>query len=387
MSTFSIDPSAAGISVCVGIICYGLYRYKQTFSRPRIYVSRISSFDTTDGTLKERLRNLPNLLYLLGFLFLLLAIMDPKLHTELKVDDQENRSLKSTATEGIAIYFVLDRSGSMEQEITVRKEDGSYVTGTKVDLLRQATIDFIEGNPKLKLKGRPNDLIGIVEFARTASVIVPLTLDHKSVLDALEKFDVVKDPSQDGTAIGYAVLKTARLIAATRDYARDLIGKGEPAYEIKNSAIVLVTDGFQDPNREDKNSRWRQMDPMEAAQAIKELGIHVYIVNIEPTISSEDFAPHRRLLQKAAEATGGKFFTVGTSGSGIGGIYQSIDKIEKSVLPIDEDLAKALRDKIAKENLPGLYKTFYFAPYLIAFCMLSLMLGLLLESTLLRQVP
>lgn len=387
MTTFAIDPFAVALSLPLCIFCYALYRYKQTFLRPHIYVANLSAFDSPSKNWKERFSALPEWLKWAAFCALLLAFMDPKVHTERQNNGQQPPLPKQLATEGVAIYLVLDQSGSMGQKITVRRPDGHYVTDTKIDLLRQATENFISGNAELKLPGRPNDLIGLVEFARTAHVAVPLTLDRKSLLDAVQAFDVVKEPSQDGTAIGYAILKTARLIAATREYARDLIGKGKPAYEIKNSVIILVTDGFQDPHPDDKSSRWRQMDPMEVAQTIKELGIHVYIVNVEPGINAEAFAPHRRLLQKAAEATGGKFFMIGGYGSNITDIYAAIDAIEKSPLPVDEEIIKALQEKIAKENLPGLYKTFFIAPYLIAFAMTCLLLAVLLESTLLRRVP
>lgn len=389
MSTFAIDPFAAALSIPFCAICYGLYLYKKSFSPPHIYVSSLSSFEVSSKSWKERFSNLPELLKWVAFCTLLLACIDPKIHIERQLGDQKSLPPPSgqLATQGIAIYIVLDQSGSMSQQITVRRPDGHYVTGTKIDLLRQATKDFITGNSAFGLKGRPNDLIGLVEFARTAHVKVPLTLDRKTLLDAVAAFDVVKDPSQDGTAIGYAILKTARLIAATREYARDLIGQGKAAYEIKNSAIILVTDGMQDPNPDDKNSRWRQMDPMEVAQTLKELGIHVYIINIEPQFTSEEFAPHRRQLQRAAEATGGKFFMIGSSGTNITDIYAAIDTIEKSTLPIDEELVKALKETIAKENLPGLYRTLFLAPYLIAMAMACLLLGILLECTLLRRVP
>lgn len=387
MTTFAIDPLTAALSIPLCILCYALYRAKQAFLRPQIYVANLSSFESPTRSWKERYSNLPDLLKWTAFFTLLLAFTDPKVYTERQINSHIPPLPKQLATQGIAIYLVLDQSGSMAQKMTIRTEDGHYVTGTKIDLLRQATKNFIIGNPELKLPGRPNDLIGLVEFARTAHVAIPLTLDRKSLLEAVEAFDVVKDPSQDGTAIGYAILKTARLIAATREYARDLIGQGKPAYEIKNSAIILVTDGFQDPNPDDKNSRWRQMEPLEVANAIKELGIHVYIVNVEPGFNSEEFAPHRRQLQRAAEATGGKFFMIGSYGSNITDIYAAIDSIEKNTLPVDEEIVKALKEKIAKENLPGLYKTLFIAPYLIALAMLCLLLGLLLESTVLRRVP
>lgn len=387
MTSFTFDPFNTALAILLGIFCYGFLRFKKSFLRPHINVSNLTAFENSTKSYKERLANLPSLLKWTAFLSLLLAFTDPKIYFERTDSNSGLPPPGHLATEGIAIYLVLDQSGSMSEKMTVRRQDGLYVTGTKIELLRQATENFISGNRELNLKGRPNDLIGLVEFARTARVAVPLTLDRKALLDAVAQFDVVKDPSEDGTAIGYAILKTAKLIGATREYAQDLIGKGKPAYEIKNSVIILVTDGLQDPHPDDKNSRWRQMDPVEVANNIRALGIHVYIVNVEPRMNSEEFAPHRRLLQKAAELTGGKFFTIGTNGSNISDIYTAIDAIEKNPIQIDEELAKAIRESVAKENLPGLYDTLFLAPYLIAIAMLCLLLGILLETSILRKVP
>ena len=84
------------------------------------------------------------------------------------------------------------------------------------------THDFIVGNPETGLKGRPNDLIGLVTFARGAQVLSPLTLDDEAVIDQLKKLQVVTDEKQDATAIGYAVYKTVDLIAAAKHYAQEL---------------------------------------------------------------------------------------------------------------------------------------------------------------------
>jgi Ca-activated chloride channel family protein len=300
----------------------------------------------------------------------------------LKIAPEENLS-----TEGIAIYLVLDQSGSMTEKITTYVPGRGLESISKIDLVKYVTSLFIKGDAALNLPGRPNDLIGLVEFARTPQIVVPLTLDRKELLDKLAEFKPVTDPSEDGTAIGYAILKTARLIEATRNYARDLLGQGKPAYEIQNSIIILVTDGLQDPNPADKGSKWRQIDPREVAADLKEKGIRVYIVNVEPKFATETFAANRRQLQQAAELTGGQFYMVNSRGENLNSIYASIDAIEKSQLPLEETLAEKLKQTLAKEQLPGLYHTYYTAPYFIAFALSCLFISLILESTWLRKVP
>lgn len=388
-SSFAIDEFAALLAIIFLAVCYLIHRLKRQSIFPQIYVSTLTPFNIAKRNWKERFSNLPYQLKVIALAVLLLAFIDPRFYTERYPGASKALSLPNQgklATEGIALYLVLDQSGSMTETVTARSAKGYSEPIPKIELLKSATKAFIVGDPAFGLTGRPNDLIGLVEFARTAHVLVPLTLDRTILLDKLAAFNAVQDPDQDGTAIGYALLKTAHLIAATKNYARDLLGQGKPAYEIKGSAIILVTDGMQDPNPLDKDSRWRQMDPPEAAAYAKEQGIRIYIINIEPSFASEKFAPNRRQMQRTAELTGGKFFLLDGS-TNLTSIYAAIDAIEKSSFPIQGDLAEALKKKLAKENLPEIYNTYFMAPFLIAFALFCLLLSVILESTLLRRVP
>ncbi len=391
MTSFAIDKIALMLAIPFCLLCWLVYRYGRTFLRPTIYIATVTKFFFLNSSTlpwKERLQALPHLLKLIALAALLIAFLDPRMSVKHQRTGHENQlpPQENLATEGIAIYLVLDRSGSMEEEVTSRLPNGQLVRMSKINLLKKFTKAFVNGDPDYGLAGRPNDLIGLVEFARTANVFVPLTLDRKILLEKLNAFHVIGDPSQDGTAIGYAILKTANLIEATQNYARDLLGKGKPAYEIKSSAIILVTDGLQDPNPADKESRWRNIDPREVALSIKDKGIHLYIVNVEPSLGNQKYAANRRQLQKAAETTGGKFFIVDST-TDLSDIYAAIDKLEKSPVPFDEEMVNSIRDSIPKEKLPGIYDTFFLAPYMIGLALMCLFLGVLFESTLLRKVP
>lgn len=387
-SSFAIDEFTTVLVLLFSACCYLLYRLKRQQFSPQIYVSTLAPFKIAKKNWKEYFSNLPDLLKIVALSALLLAFIDPRFYME-RYPGASNNSFPNQdklATEGIALYFVLDQSGSMAEKVDVRSSKGYLEPITKIDFLKRATEAFVKGDPAFGLSGRPQDLLGLVEFARTAQVIVPLTLDRKILLDKLSTFNVVQDPDQDGTAIGYALLKTAHLMVATKNYARDLIGQGKPAYEIKGAAIILVTDGMQDPNPLDVDSRWRQMDPREAAAYAKEQGIRVYIINVEPKFASEKFAPNRRQMQSAAELTGGKFFLLGSS-TNLMSIYAEIDSLEKSSVPIQGEIAEALKKKLAKENLPEIYTTYFLAPLLIALALAFLMLAVILESIFLRRVP
>lgn len=350
---------------------YYLWRWSKGFIEPYIGFSNVR--ELVGGTGWAPWSNFPKWLYWTALASFSLAFIDPHFFVAKKGGSQTIQ----TPTEGIAIYLVLDQSGSMAEQVAVETDEG-LVMLSKIDLLKKVSEQFIEGDPKLGLGGRPDDMIGLVFFARAAKVMAPLTLDHRTLLKELSRFNVIGIPDHDGTSIGYAIFKTANLIAATRHYAQELIGKGKPAYIIKNSVIILITDGLQDPNPLDKGKRLRNMDVPEAAQYAKDQGVKLYIINVEPGMSSEEFAPYRNIMQRAAELTGGKFFMVGMTGS-LASIYASIDKLEKSAIPEVPGLDKAKR--------PDLYHRVSVYPYLIAFGMLCLLTAIVLESFIIRRVP
>lgn len=363
-----IDPRATLVVLISILLFYYLAKRKQSFYLPALYFSDIKPLEIQT---EQGLIELPKQLGLLSLASFLLAFIDP----HLLIDRQETSPSEfSHPTQGLAIYLVLDQSGSMAEEVITGKG-----TMKKVDLLKLVTKQFIEGDAKTGLPGRPNDLIGLIAFARGARVLAPLTLDHAAVLSQLSSFAPIGDPDQDGTSIGYAIFKTASMIAATKHYAQELIEKGEPAYTIKNTVMILITDGMQDPNPLDKGKRLRNMDIPEAAAYAKEQGIRLYIVNVEPKLAMDEFEANRHIMQRAAELTGGKFFMVDYQ-TNLENIYRDIDSLEKSNLP-ENQIA------MNKELRPDLYRRLSFYPYLVAFGLVCLFFSIVLDSTLLRRIP
>lgn len=292
-------------------------------------------------SVRARLAFLPKTLNMIALALLLLSFTDPYIPLKGVVKEQ-------IFTEGIAIYLVLDHSGSMMERI----ETGI----TKFDLLKQTTRQFIEA--------RPSDLIGVNAFARTTQVLAPLTLDHAEVLEKLDSLTKVPNIDQEGTAIGYAIYKTANLISATRHFAEEKGG-----YAIKDAIMILITDGFQDPNPLDIGNKQRTMGLEDAARFAKEQNVKLYIINVEPKITAERFTAQRNVLEKAAKLTGGKLF-LASNPKTLGEVYEEINRLQKS-------------------QLPGLVQVekFYLYPYLIALGMGLLLLALLLDTTYLRRAP
>lgn len=355
-----IDP----IACIIGLLLVGLFllfkKYFRTEKEPYLFFSYTDPFEKI-SSFRTKYAELPRFLGYFSIGFFLLAFTDPHYFAQ-KSSGETEHSEKIYPTEGIALYFILDRSGSMREEVPM--EGGTL---SKLDLMKKVTREFISG--------RPDDLIGIISFARGATVVSPLTLDHEVLLKRLAEIGFTKDKDQDGTAMGYAIYKTANLIAATKHFAESLPPNQKPAYEIKSSVMILITDGFPDPNPLDKGKRLRNLDADEAARFAKENGIRLYIINVDPRFSSQEFDPQRHLLERSAEMTGGKFFLADSSYS-LRQIFSDIDQMEKSILPASQEGGEA---KVSVR--------ISFYPYLFAIGLVCLLLSLALNGTLFRRVP
>jgi Ca-activated chloride channel homolog len=364
-------------------LCLVCYRWTKQQPSPHIFFSEVKSLRMHGLQLKEQISKVPMWLLTLATISFLIAFIDPHYFAEKKNPPSGGGShTNKTPSEGIAIYLVLDQSGSMQEKVTTVSADGSRLTISKVELLKEVTKKFVQGDLRSNLKGHEDDLIGIVEFARTPQVVAPLTLDHKFILDKLSKFSVVPNEEDDGTGIGYAIFKTANLIAATRHYAQDLQGAGKPAYDIKTNVIIIVTDGFQDPNALDEGNRLRTMGLPEAAAYAKSQNVGVYIVDVDPAMGSDEYAAQRRQMQQITELTGGKYYLMNPTTS-LNKIYGEIESLEKSRLPI-EALASS---NFSKDQQPELYRRISLYPYFIAFGMFLLIISVILKTTWLRKIP
>lgn len=371
---FEIDYWALLIVLALLPIGYFLWKKKQSYADPTLFFSSLSQMiNPRKGRLKWR--RTCDVLNGLGLLLFILAFLDPHFFVPKKRTETEDNK-KGIPTEGIAIYLLLDQSGSMGEDV-VATINGKRENISKEDLLKRVTREFIVGNPQEGLEGRPDDLIGLVTFARVPQILSPLTLDHQEILKQLAHIQVIKNREDDGTAMGYAIFKTVNMIAATQHYAAELAQKGKPSYAIKNSIIILVTDGLQDPSLLDKESRLRNMGLEEAAQAAKDNGIRLYLINIDPHTFSEELTPQRNQMERITQLTGGRLFIVNDPGD-ISQIYADINQIEKSSLP---------QQGLSKKDQPYLYQRISFYPYLISLGLLSMLLSVFLKTTLWRKAP
>ncbi len=308
-------PWALLLLLAIPVVMFYLYR----FGRPgTMLFSSTANVKRAGASFKTSFAAIPMVLRILVLVCIVLAIARPQQGHE-KVKD---------VTKGIAIEMVLDRSGSMGTEM-----DFQGVHYTRLDVVKKVFEEFIMGDNK-NLKGRPNDLVGMVAFARYADTMAPLTLEHGALLRFLSSIHVVTRQNEDGTSIGDAIaLGAARLRTAEEEISRRAHETGTKGYEIKSKIMILLTDG---------QNNFGKRTPQEAAALAKEWGIKIYAVGVGgkeavatmKTLFGEFKVPvgegvDQATLQQVADATNGKFWMAEDEQS-LRQIYEEIDRMEKS---------------------------------------------------------
>ncbi|MEZ4331698.1 MAG: VWA domain-containing protein [Myxococcota bacterium] len=296
-------------------------------------------------SLRERLVWLPAALLALATLCLAVALADPR----------TGNAVTEVEREGIAIMVVVDRSGSMEARDFVRGDHGT----SRLDVVKGIFREFVEGGGPFG-EGRPDDLIGIVAFARYADGLCPLTLDHGSLLSILAELETPDTPEEDGTAIGDA------LALAVERLRRQ---------ETKSKVVILLTDGVSNAG---------DVEPIEAAELASRFGIKVYTIGA----GYDGFAPFpvRRgdgsvvlqrmpveidevTLRQIADKSGGRYFHA-TNEDGLREVVEEIGRLERS--------------KVAE--LRYLEYTYHYRPFVFV-ALVATGLAWLLSAGWLRRLP
>lgn len=346
---------------------------------PHITFSSLDNLTFQGTSWRLSMRKLPQYLLWAALALLLLAFIDPHRFVVVSSGEVANQaSAPSQAafppapTRGSAIYLILDQSGSMEEKVSMRLPDGSVEEISKLNLLKKFTKDFIEA--------RPNDLIGMISFARTPQVLSPLTLDHATLLKLLANLDIMRIKDQDGTGIGYAIFKTSNIITATKHFAERRAVEGKPTYDIKQATIVLVTDGLQDTNPLDEGNAWRTIGVEEAAKVAAKQDVRLYAINVEPQLASEKYAPQRRAMEASASLTGGHFYMV-EHPENLQKIYSTLDVGEKSTIPqLPQSGGEGAESQLPPRRIS------YFWP-LILLSLVCMAVATILEALWIRSLP
>lgn len=219
----------------------------------------------------------------------------------------------------VAIQMVLDCSGSMRALDFSTKDTHRR----RIDVVKDTFARFVEE--------RSDDLIGLITFGGFVSSRVPLTIDHRALLQSLKTVDIPKDAFDDSGRM----INEEELLTAIGDALASACGRLEQT-PVKSRIAVLLSDG--------ESNTGAVRDPLEAARAAKALGIRVYTIGVGSTgrapfmardpfgrnvIQYADVRLDEDLLRGIAETTGGKYFNV-RDPRGLQRAMDDINKLEKT---------------------------------------------------------
>ena len=205
-------------------LVYGLAMYRRTrrirkFGDENLVKELMPSWSRAKGWTRV-------ILFTLAFMFFIIGLSRPQIGAKLK----EHQS------KGAEVMVALDVSNSM----LARDYSPDRLERAKLAISR--LVDKLDG-----------DRIGLVLFAGTSFVQLPITTDYVSAKMFLGNISTESVPVQ-GTAMGDAINTCIRSFSAQSE---------------KSRAIVVITDG---ENHED--------DPVAAAKQAAEMGITVYTIGV-----------------------------------------------------------------------------------------------------------
>lgn len=274
----------------LAIVWYIFFHKKQT---AELNISSAKGFKVS-GSWMPKARHLLFVFRLLALSLLIVAMARPQ-----TVDV----SSRTKTTRGIDIVMAIDVSASM-----LAKD----LQPNRLEALKDVASDFI--------KGRPNDRIGLVEYAGESYTRTPITSDKAIVLQSLEnvRYNTIID---GGTAIGMGLGTAVNRLKDSK---------------AKSKVIILLTDGVNNAG---------QIDPKTASILAVEYGIKVYTIGLGSNgmaLSPIAILPNgsfqygrvqveidETLLKDIANVTGGKYFRA-TNNKKLEEIYEEINKLEKT---------------------------------------------------------
>lgn len=234
---------------------------------------------------------------------------------------QAGRTIVEREQSGRDLMLVIDLSGSMQTD------DLTSADGKRMDRLAavfQAARGFIDK--------RPNDRIGLVFFSSTALTSCPLTYDHQTVVQFLERTErqqraLWEQGREEGLLGGATNIGLGLGIALKRLQATGALGR----------ALILITDGADTRNL----ANW--IDPLQAARRANDDKVKVYgigVGNPEGTSTQRDLfgrvrvgrvprelLPDMPRLESIAKIGGGLAFAANDA-VGLKRVFARIDELE-----------------------------------------------------------
>jgi Ca-activated chloride channel family protein len=307
--------------------------------------SSLSIVETRSRSLRARLLWLPAALLALATLCIAIALAGPR----------TGDAVTEVKHEGIAIAMVVDRSGSMEARDFVRGDTSI----SRLDVVKRIFRDFVLGGGDFG-DGRPDDLVGLVAFARYADGLCPLTLDHGNLVAILDELETPTQDDENATAIGEGL-----------GLAVERLRRQETASKI----VILLTDGVNNAG---------EVEPLQAAALAAEHGIRVYTVGAGTTgyapmpVQSRDGRTRlgrayveidEGVLREIAERSGGRYFHAADE-SGLRDVIEEIGRLERSEV----------------SEIRYLEYEYHHLPFVVV-ALVALALAALLSGSWLRRLP
>ncbi len=335
-----------------------LYLVRRRARRAAVGFSSVHNAKKAGKSLRQRLLWMPTALRWSAYILLVIALARP----------QAGRERVQEISQGVAIEMVLDRSGSMGLELEFEGK-----LKNRLDSAKEVFRRFVFGYGT-RLKGRPNDLVGMVAFARYSDTICPLTLTHSVIKPFLDTVKLASTNDEDGTAIGDAVALAAARLHTVEETLASQTGKAKDTYRIRSKVMILLTDGENNCGRR---------SVLQGGELAQRWGIRLYVIALGgqeayQTIDTPFGRTSRRVftrpidtrdLEKIAADTGG-FFRQATDANALQRIYEEIDKLERSDV-------ESMRFVDYKE---------LFVPFAIA-ALVLIALEQLLNATFFRRLP
>lgn len=271
-------------------------------SAGRVVFSSLRALPAGGDTWRTRIAWLPDALLALAVAALVIALSGPRR------GDEASR----VHSEGIAICMAVDVSGSMHA--LDLSEKGKETT--RLDAVKGVFEQFVDA--------RPDDAIGLVEFASYADTRSPLTLDHQN-LNAAAAQTTFAQRGEDGTALGAGLALATERVAELRP--KEKLGR----------VVILLTDGV---------SNIHEISEDDAIAHALDKGVKVYTIGAgtrgdalvrvdvgdgRTQLMHQQVDLDEAMLQKIADKTGGKYFRA-TDHDSLVKIYQQIDALEKTKL-------------------------------------------------------
>ncbi len=190
--------------------------------------------------------------------------------------------------EGIDIVIALDTSSSM----------------TSADFGGQQRIVAAKRVLNEFLGGLKNDRVGVVIFSAEAMTLSPLTLDYAAAQRLVQPLEPGKTGLRDGTAIGTGLASALNVL------------RGSTA---RSKVVVLATDG---------QSNTGDIQPEDAAQMAKVLGIRVYTIGVAPTGRGAGELDEAK-MKRMADLAGGQYYRASDE-TALRNVYSDIEALEKA---------------------------------------------------------